>query len=144
MREVASLLKALSDEVRLEMLWLLWNHRELCVCDLMEALGITQSKASRHLATLRHAGLVRDRREATWSYYSLRPVASPQQGALLEALRAWLASSSGADRSLRAVRAWLGRKERGAECAVGCGRGGSSNKGTRGAKRVREGTQHGK
>jgi DNA-binding transcriptional ArsR family regulator len=46
------------------MLWLLFNHEELCVCDIMEALGITQSKASRHLSTLRHAGLVTDRRTA--------------------------------------------------------------------------------
>ena len=49
MRHTAGLYKALGDETRLHMLWLLMNHRELCVCDLMEVLQITQSKASRHL-----------------------------------------------------------------------------------------------
>jgi hypothetical protein len=50
-------LRVLADEARRQMLWLLMKHRELCVCDLMGTLGIIQSKASRHLATLRHAGL---------------------------------------------------------------------------------------
>ncbi len=45
--------KVLADEARLIMLWLLFNHRELCVCDIMAALEITQSKASRHLAALK-------------------------------------------------------------------------------------------
>ena len=62
--------KALGDETRLRILNLLCR-RELCVCQIVEVLGIGQSKASRHLATLRHAGLVDDRREGLWMYYSL-------------------------------------------------------------------------
>lgn len=62
MRRTAELLKALGDETRLKMLWLMLNHRELCVCDFVEVLQITQSKASRHLRNLYHAGLVNDRR----------------------------------------------------------------------------------
>ena len=72
MKEAARFFKALSDESRLKMLWLLLNHRELCVCDVMAVLEITQSKASRHLAALRHIGIATDRREGLWSYYSLR------------------------------------------------------------------------
>jgi hypothetical protein len=54
LKETARFFKVLADEARLKMLWLLFNHRELCVCDIMAALEITQSKASRHLAALRN------------------------------------------------------------------------------------------
>ena len=74
MRDAAQFFKVLADEARLKILWLLFNHRELCVCDIMAALDITQSKASRHLGTLRHAGLVSDRKDGLWSYSALRPV----------------------------------------------------------------------
>ena len=64
------LLRALADETRLRILNLL-ARRELCVCQIVEVLGIGQSKASRHLAHLRNAGLVNDRRERLWIHYSL-------------------------------------------------------------------------
>jgi len=91
MKDLARFFNVLSDETRLEMLWLLFNHREICVCDFMAALEITQSKASRHLSTMRHAGLVLDRREGTWSYYSLKAVGADRGQALLNALRSQLA-----------------------------------------------------
>ena len=74
MRHHAQIFKALSDPIRLRIILLLQAEGELCVCDLMAALEITQSKASRHLATLRHADLVIDRKDGLWSYYKLRPV----------------------------------------------------------------------
>jgi ArsR family transcriptional regulator len=101
MTEIADFLRVLADETRLTMLWLLSNHAEICVCDLMEALGITQSKASRHLATLRHAGLVSDRREGTWSYYSMRPVEGQLESALLKTLQTGLARRASAATALR-------------------------------------------
>jgi ArsR family transcriptional regulator len=64
------LFKALSDETRLRIVALL-SHGELCVCHLEEALGLSQPKVSRHLAALRSAGVVADRREGTWVYYRL-------------------------------------------------------------------------
>ncbi len=91
MKDIARFLGVLSDETRLEMLWLLFNQREICVCDFMGALEITQSKASRHLSTMRHAGLVLDRREGTWSYYSLKSVEGELEQALLKTLRSKLA-----------------------------------------------------
>ena len=118
MKDVARFFKVLSDEARLEILWLLFNNRELCVCDIMAALRITQSKASRHLATLRHAGLVTDRKAAAWSYYSIRPAGSDLERAMLRTLRAGLAGHEGADRALRDLRAWLRRKNRGASCSA--------------------------
>src|SRR5512140_1075175 len=93
-RDAAQFFKVLADEARLKMLWLLFNHRELCVCDLMAALAITQSKASRHLITMRHAGLVTDRKDGLWSYYALRPVEDELARQHLKVLRATLARRS--------------------------------------------------
>lgn len=64
------ILKALSDETRLRLIHVLMQG-ELCVCDLTEALALPQTRVSRHLAVLKHAGLVQDRKKAQWVYYSL-------------------------------------------------------------------------
>ena len=117
MRDAARFFKALSDEARLKMLWLLFNHRELCVCDIMEALEITQSKASRHLITLRHGGLVTDRKDGLWSYYSLRPVEDELARRHLDVLRATLAKREDAAPLLGKLHEWLQAKNRGVECA---------------------------
>ena len=61
---------ALSDPLRIQVLELL-RFQELCVCDLCEHLGTTQSKLSFHLKTLKSASLVRSRQEGRWIYYSL-------------------------------------------------------------------------
>ncbi len=61
---------ALSDPLRVNVLELL-RQRELCVCDLCDTLGVSQSKLSFHLKTLKGAGLVRSRQEGRWIYYSL-------------------------------------------------------------------------
>ena len=111
MREVAQFFKVLADEARLQILWLLFNHEELCVCDIMEALGTTQSKTSRHLANLRHAGLVVDRREGAWSYYSIRPAADELECAVLEILRVKLAKQRGATKLLRDLSTCIQRRE---------------------------------
>jgi ArsR family transcriptional regulator, arsenate/arsenite/antimonite-responsive transcriptional repressor len=70
MRQKTAVFKALSNETRLRILILL-SRRELCVCEIEEALGLSQSRISRHLTVLRNAGLVADRREGTWIYYRL-------------------------------------------------------------------------
>jgi ArsR family transcriptional regulator, arsenate/arsenite/antimonite-responsive transcriptional repressor len=61
---------ALSDPLRLQILELL-REQELCVCDLCEVLGVTQSKLSFHLKVLKDANLVRAKQEKRWIYYSL-------------------------------------------------------------------------
>lgn len=71
MQTLAQIFRALADETRLKMLTLVINRGELCVCDFVNVLGITQSKASRHLRYLLHAGLLVDRREGVWAYYRL-------------------------------------------------------------------------
>lgn len=70
MKEVVRIFKAFSDETRVRILHLLLKG-ELCICELMEVLQLPQSNVSRHMAYLKNAGLVDDRREAVWVYYSL-------------------------------------------------------------------------
>lgn len=64
---------ALSDPIRLRSLALVSEHGELCVCELVGALALPQPKVSRHLATLRDAGLLKDRRDAQWVLYAISP-----------------------------------------------------------------------
>ena len=68
----ARLFHALSDETRLGVLEML-RGGERCVCELQDELDAAQSRLSFHLKVLREAGLVRDRKEGRWSYYSLVP-----------------------------------------------------------------------
>lgn len=116
MKETARFFKVLADEARLKMLWLLFNNRELCVCDVMAVLEITQSKASRHLAALRNAGLANDRREGLWSYYSLCPVKDKLAGTHLKLLRANLSKRADSKQLLAKLHAWLKVKKSGANC----------------------------
>ena len=66
MKQEARFFKSLADETRLQILWLLMVKEELCVCDIMGVLSITQSKAPRHLRYLYDLGLVADRRDGLW------------------------------------------------------------------------------
>ena len=66
----ASLLRALADENRLRILALL-AEGELCVCHIVEALGLSQPNTSQHLSVLRHAGVIRVERRGSWAYYRL-------------------------------------------------------------------------
>ena len=72
LQEYAALFKALGDVTRLRMMGLL-KHGELCVCDLMEALDLPQSTASRHLSYLKNSQWVVGRRCGKWMYYKLHP-----------------------------------------------------------------------
>src|SRR5215468_12252719 len=63
---------ALSDETRLRLIALLGDG-EQCVCDLTDALQAAQSRLSFHLKVLKDAGLVTDRKDGRWVYYSLEP-----------------------------------------------------------------------
>ena len=71
MDSLAETFKALGDPVRLRLFHLLSRREELCVCHLTQALDLPQSTVSRHLAVLRHAGLVTPRREGKWMHYRL-------------------------------------------------------------------------
>jgi ArsR family transcriptional regulator len=70
MRETVKTYKVLSDETKLRMLNII-SERECCVCEVMQALGISQSKASRGLTALYDAGFLKLRKDGLWSLYSL-------------------------------------------------------------------------
>jgi ArsR family transcriptional regulator len=70
MRDAVKAFKALSDETRLRILNILLE-RECCVCEVMQALDISQTRASRNLAALYDAGFLRLRKNGLWSLYSI-------------------------------------------------------------------------
>ncbi|HUW32660.1 MAG TPA: metalloregulator ArsR/SmtB family transcription factor [Planctomycetota bacterium] len=86
MIDTVGFFRLLADETRLRILILL-TRGELCVCDIMSVIGATQSKTSRHLAYLRSAGLVQDRREGLWIHYSLAKPTGVLQQRMFEWLR---------------------------------------------------------
>ena len=114
MRELADTFKALSDETRLQIMTLLLDREELCVCDFVGALGLTQSKASRHLRYLYNAGLVEDRREGLWMHYRVSTRLSAEQQLIVAAL----AQAIGEERRQelgRSLEDWFKRKAAQAE-----------------------------
>jgi ArsR family transcriptional regulator len=85
MTVACDLLKALAEPTRLAALRLLWDGQEHCVCELMQRLGATQSRMSRHMAVLKAAGLVTDRRDAQWVRYRRAAVIPADVEVLVEA-----------------------------------------------------------
>ena len=104
--------RAFSDRTRLRILNLL-RGGELCVCDLIEVLGVPQAKVSRHLAYLRRAGLVQARKDGLWSYYRLTEARGEFHAKLLECLACCFADVP----ELSKDAARLGRQEK---CGPGC------------------------
>jgi ArsR family transcriptional regulator len=91
--QTARWFRALGDETRLKIVERL-SEGEQCVCDLTDALESGQSLMSFHLKALKDAGLLRDRREGRWVYYSLEP-------ATIETVKEWMATLAGAARVIR-------------------------------------------
>lgn len=93
MYDLIKAMKALSDETRLRILNILLE-RECCVCEVMQVLDISQSRASRNLGILLDAGFLQVRRDGTWVFYSVkRQDASAHTASLSELLRATLADN---------------------------------------------------
>jgi len=107
LKHILNTLKALSDETRLRILNIL-VEKELCVCDIIETLKITQTKASRHLNYLRNAGLVSDRKQAQWVYYS---ISLEESSRFIESLvKDNLRRLEIFDTDLNSLKEWLQRK----------------------------------
>lgn len=70
MENLIKALKALSDETRLRIMKVLLE-KECCVCEIMQALNISQSRASRNLGMLQDAGFLKARRDGAWIIYSM-------------------------------------------------------------------------
>ncbi len=86
MKHTAALFKSLEDETRLRIIGLLLGVKELCVCHIIDVLQLPQSTISRHLATLKNAGWLKDRRAGVWIHYSINPDLSPTHVILIKTL----------------------------------------------------------
>jgi ArsR family transcriptional regulator len=115
MKKLARVFKALADETRLEILALLFEHEELCVCDLTATLGITQSKASRHLRYLVNAGILSDRREGTWMLYRVVEQADKETSLVLDTLKEVLKHYDLSDLE-KALQSHLANRAKGVAC----------------------------
>jgi ArsR family transcriptional regulator, arsenate/arsenite/antimonite-responsive transcriptional repressor len=126
MRDTVKAFKVLSDETRLRMLNMLLE-RECCVCEIMQAMEISQSKASRGLSALYDAGFLKLKKDGLWSLYSIdREGIKGYQFQLVEAVKAALKDNKIAtldkERLKKAIR--VGARcasglEQGATCKVG-------------------------
>ena len=104
MRELVKVFKALSDETRLRILNLLLE-RECCVCEVMQALNISQSRASRNLSALYDAGFLKLRREGLWALYSIdKEGLKEQYSELVEAVRKALKGNATATQDRRRLK----------------------------------------
>ena len=114
MENSARLFQALSESSRLRLVKCL-QVRPACVCELMQATGMSQTRVSRHLGVLREAGLVKDTRDAQWVIYSLaQPPSETLADKLLTLLAEWPEDDaqiiSDRQRLARATRAGAGRR----------------------------------
>ena len=85
--ELAGMLKALSDPVRLRLMSVIASHRggEACVCDISVGIAVSQPTISHHLKVLRNAGLLDSERRGSWVYYRVIPQTLQQLSTLLGA-----------------------------------------------------------
>jgi len=88
MEQFVEQLKSLGDVTRLKIIRLLCEAgEELCVCEIMDAIEDSHSNVSRHLKIMRAAGLVKEKKEGRWAYFSLADPDSPFHRNLLQAVR---------------------------------------------------------
>ena len=91
MREILGVMKALSDENRLRIVAAL-DGRELCLCQIVELLGLANSTVSRHMSILYQAGIVRSRKDGRWSWFRMADAGSTQaQAAVTLVMRSLVA-----------------------------------------------------
>lgn len=102
-QEIAEFFKCLSEPVRLRILHLLLVRGELCVCDLVRGLDLSQSVVSRHLAYMRKNGLLSTRREGVWIYYQLSAGLAPMTDTVLQAFKQAVSGSVELGKDLTAV-----------------------------------------
>ncbi len=96
MRRFLAITKALSDENRVRALMAL-SGGELCVCQIIELLGLAPSTVSKHMSVLRQARLVEARKEGRWMYYRLPDAGND----CIDGAIAWTRSTLAADATIR-------------------------------------------
>ncbi|WP_027415990.1 ArsR/SmtB family transcription factor [Aneurinibacillus terranovensis] len=83
--KLSSLLKVVGNKTRLTILGYL-KEKELCVCDLVNLLSMSQPGISQHLKKLRAAGIIHERREGTWAYFRINTELEPYLAQIIEAI----------------------------------------------------------
>ena len=112
MRQFLTLAKALSDENRVRALLAL-RAGEVCVCQIIEMLGLAPSTVSKHMAILAQADLIECRKEGRWHYYRLTAIgASPAVRATHKWMQSLLAGSPAAARDAKRLAAICRRMAR--------------------------------
>ena len=91
--QMAAFLKACADQTRLRLINLLVSEGEICVCHLVDVLETNQPKVSRHLAYLKRAGLVTDRKDGLWVHYRLAEPLANHARQLIECINSCFAES---------------------------------------------------
>ena len=118
MQELVAIARALGDPTRIRIVAALRNG-ELCVCELVDALDISQSSLSSHLQICREVGVVTTRKESRWIYYSLSARYAPLIETILSELQ-----TLGKDEQLRQDVRRLKRRlqmRKGGRCVIGFG-----------------------
>ena len=108
----------LSDSTRIRILLLLLNNDELCVCQLMGALGMSQPRVSRQLRTLKLAELVTSHKTGKWSFYKINPELNDNDPviALLASIPKWLKDDKSVELDEIALRACIKQQETTGNC----------------------------
>jgi ArsR family transcriptional regulator len=118
MVEVVAIGRALADSTRVRIVAALRNG-ELCVCELVDALGISQSSLSSHLQICRQSGVVTTRKESRWIYYSLSTRYKPLIERIFSELQT-LGTDEQLGRDARRLKKRL-QMRKGGRCVVGFG-----------------------
>ena len=93
MHDFLNITKALSDPNRVRALMFL-RGKELCLCQIIELLGLSSSTVSKHMSILSQAGLVESRKESRWTYFSLPGVKAPP---FVRGIIRWIKATLGND-----------------------------------------------
>ena len=113
-------MRALADPTRVRILALLEGRDELCVCEIVEALRVAQYKASRHLRTLKAAGLVSAWRQGRWMHYRLSGRGSERDRAVVAAICARARAEPVVRADLRRLKECLRPRERRGHAILRC------------------------
>jgi ArsR family transcriptional regulator len=118
-KELVLTAKAFADPSRVRILAAL-RRQELCVCELCDALGVTQSTLSTHLQVIRNAGLISARKQGKWMYYAIAPTAKPFVRSLFQSFAAFLNADARLRQDAKRLSQRLALRDNGA-CCVGFG-----------------------
>ncbi len=102
MKDFIRVMKALSDPNRVKVVKML-QQKEMCVCEIQEALGLAQPTVSKHLKILEDASLVQSKKDGLWVCYRLSSGGSPYAASLLGNLKHWIES----DPEIKALREYI-------------------------------------